>query len=293
MNSFSVVIAGIVVVVITMLFVSFFPKCCKVGSNKNVEGFEGDSCLKPELFNTCPLNSKTFQDESGATLCCQGDVHGHTCDGKVLCSFAPNKKDIPHCVPFVRNLLEESEQYFCPSRIPKLYVNTSISQLNGCVKGLITSTFDAPVNANDKTCSFSDQTEKGCGAMRAYEDSVCPRMPCMFNETSEQINGVNISYLVVSYKDKNNRQTLCVDDKSFFDSSFTNKYTGAVEPRNFCSVQKKIMKGMKPEKAIREFIDPRKVSEDPSSALKNLAESMGGLDKLNNSQLKQVCFNIR
>jgi hypothetical protein len=292
MNKFSVIISGIVIVVATMLFVSFFPRCCSsIGSQKTLaEGFEDSKCLKPELFNTCPLNSKSFQDEGGATLCCKGDVHGHTCDGEILCSFAPNKKGIQHCVPYVRNLLERIEMDACPSRIPKVFMDTSITEPSGCVKGPISSTFDEPVNKSDKTCSFKDTSQKGCAAMRAYEDAVCPRRPCVFNEVEESHVG---SYLVANYKNKNNKPINCIDDKSFFEGVFTSNYKGPLgPPENFCSVQKKVVKGMSLEQAIKEFVDPRNINEDPASALRQLAESQGGVNNINNSQLQQVCFNI-
>lgn len=108
MDGRAVIVIGILAVLLTMAIVYFFPLSCK--KSCTTEGF-----LTP-LQMSCPPGSKSFYDEHGDLLCCQGEVNGKSCDGRILCTFSTNpkypicglerrRKYIGDINPFVRDLM--------------------------------------------------------------------------------------------------------------------------------------------------------------------------------------------
>jgi hypothetical protein len=100
MDAKAVIVVGILAVLITMAIVVFFPLSCKLPCA--TEGF-----LTP-LQMSCPSGSKSFYDDHGDLLCCQGQVNGKSCDGRILCTFSGNNSKYPVCG------LERKRKYIGP-----------------------------------------------------------------------------------------------------------------------------------------------------------------------------------
>ena len=75
-------VVSIFIVLFAMYLVVAIPKnCC--ASQK--EGFEDNTTLGS---TTCPYKTKSYIDILGNTNCCDGQVNGSICDGKVKCTFS-------------------------------------------------------------------------------------------------------------------------------------------------------------------------------------------------------------
>jgi hypothetical protein len=75
---------GIIGVCIAMFLVLFFPNHCSIIQQ---EGFE-DSSKQSFIITMCPESSKNYTDKHGNSNCCEGEVSGSICHGKVLCTFS-------------------------------------------------------------------------------------------------------------------------------------------------------------------------------------------------------------
>jgi len=86
MNGTAVIFIAIFTIIITMLFVKFFPLEC----NKCSEGFQSPTQL------SCPSGTTSFNDKKGNLLCCNGQVNGYNCEGVIVCGFSGNL-EYPKC----------------------------------------------------------------------------------------------------------------------------------------------------------------------------------------------------
>jgi len=100
MDGKSVIVVGVLAVFLTMAIVFFFPLRCK--KSCGTEGF-----LSPQQMS-CPSGSKSFYDDHGDLLCCEGQVNGQTCEGRILCTFSGNNKKYRICG------LERKRKYIGP-----------------------------------------------------------------------------------------------------------------------------------------------------------------------------------
>ena len=86
MNGKAVIVLAVFAILITMLFVKYFPLYC----NKCSEGFQSPTQL------SCPSGTKSFSDRKGNLLCCNGEVNGFNCEGVIVCGFSGNL-EYPEC----------------------------------------------------------------------------------------------------------------------------------------------------------------------------------------------------
>jgi hypothetical protein len=90
----SIVVAGLVGILVAMLIVKFYPiSCCA----STVEGF-----ADTQGVTTCPEDTKTYTDKLGNINCCDGEVDGNECNGKIDCTFSPTLPNVPICGAYSR-----------------------------------------------------------------------------------------------------------------------------------------------------------------------------------------------
>ena len=98
-------IFGIFVAII--LVVTFPVSCCSLKK----EGFQDTNTPKVK----CPRGTKTYTTLSGDTMCCQGNVEGNKCEGKVLCTLSGNSSDkVPTCAKLRQEYLAKLQSK-CPA----------------------------------------------------------------------------------------------------------------------------------------------------------------------------------
>lgn len=90
----SIVVAGLVGILVAMLIVKLFPVSCCASMT---EGFEDTRAV-----TTCPEDTKTYTDKLGNVNCCDGEVDGNECTGKIDCTFSPSLPDVPVCGTYAR-----------------------------------------------------------------------------------------------------------------------------------------------------------------------------------------------
>jgi len=89
-----VIFFAICAIIITVIIVYMFPVSCRVCNKK--EGFE------VPLQLSCPSGSNSFYDRDSNLLCCEGNVNGNICEGRILCTFSDSRK-YPKCNKQVRH----------------------------------------------------------------------------------------------------------------------------------------------------------------------------------------------
>ena len=115
------------------------------------EGFElGDNT---EL-STCPLQSISYLDRHGNTLCCETSLSPEGDCEKPLCALG-KRKDMPSC----KAMLDEANKKaanICPPSLPNYY--TDGKAVTGCTDGALNNERTAPISSFSKTCKVYPDT---------------------------------------------------------------------------------------------------------------------------------------
>jgi hypothetical protein len=167
-GSISILVAGFLAVLATMLFILYAPKC--VGSScAKTEGFTvgSEQCKVSPVFSKCPGRSQSYIDSLGNMNCCEGEVVGNKCENP-FCSFNKNSLGIPDCKKKVSEVFNDESKRRCPKSMPNFYFNSD-SYSAGCTSGPLTANMDAPLNSSDKFCNIYDGSDKGCEAIKKAE----------------------------------------------------------------------------------------------------------------------------
>jgi len=126
------------------------------------EGF--DLGANTEL-STCPLQSISYLDRNGDTLCCETSLSPEGECGKPLCALA-KRRDMPSC----KAMLDEANQKaasICPPSLPNYY--TDGKAVTGCTDGALNNERTAPISSFSKTCKvYPDTPVKINGKMTSY-----------------------------------------------------------------------------------------------------------------------------
>jgi hypothetical protein len=89
----SLIIFGMLAVLIAMTIVILIPKNCSIA---RMEGFQ-DQAIQP-FATECPSGTRTVTDSQGNTSCCDGQVTGSKCEGKLVCTFSSSlSSKVPFC----------------------------------------------------------------------------------------------------------------------------------------------------------------------------------------------------
>ena len=167
-------------IAVTMLIILTWSQNCKCS-----QGFQDIN--NNLVLSMCPLKSATFTDASGNTMCCQGVVSGHNCDGTVLCSMSGKTDAYPSCPTYLNNLYAPKQMQFCTQELPNYYEGLS----SGCTNGVLVGDRSSPADPRADFCtifnSYLDETNPASCYNRKAKKGKCPNN---FYEYSQSTGGM-------------------------------------------------------------------------------------------------------
>ncbi len=123
-------------------------------------------------ISTCPADSKSFIDNLGRTICCEGSIENGTCNGRAICSLSESAKGLPTCSEWYSALLTERGRDRCPPSMPNYYEG-------GCTAGRRKADGSGPANPGIKFCKFyttkTDDESKldSCSNVKMMDQTIC------------------------------------------------------------------------------------------------------------------------
>ena len=121
------------------------------------EGF-ANALTNDIILTTCPAKTKSFVDNLGNTVCCDGDVENGKCKGKLVCSITDSKSGMPTCGLWYASYLEQKGKDICAPSMPNYFENPKTGA-RGCAAGKRKKDGSAPLNSTIKFCKLY-KTEK-------------------------------------------------------------------------------------------------------------------------------------
>jgi hypothetical protein len=111
-------------------------------------------------LSACPSGYKSFYNNEGNIVCCDGDVVANKCIGDNQCTLnGKGTPDMPNCVQSILAMYAEKGQNQCPTSMPTYYENKA-SNIKACTQGRLNDTLDAPRFPSQPGCMIYDSLDK-------------------------------------------------------------------------------------------------------------------------------------
>jgi len=234
MNPYNTIIAAVLAIIATILFITFFPKPC----DKSKEKFEDIV----SNFTSCPPKSTVFTNKDGTTLCCDGEVNNRICSGKIKCAISTNSDGIPLCNKIIAKEYNAQAVMKCPISMPYYFIQGTPGK-EYCTSSKLNSANTEPLDKSASMCSFENymfdiRNPKSCEVQRMYDAVMCPKEPCSKHKINLMPNTAVV--IQVSYTDNEGVPRTCNDDKSMQNYYNDIKKDLSQNNINLCSVSKKV-----------------------------------------------------
>jgi len=155
------------------------------------EGFTTQEFSEDLHLSTCPADSKSYVDDGGRTVCCDGVIVNGKCSGTNVCSLSENFGNLPTCDVWFGAYLEEKGAKRCPKSMPH-YFEDNKKGVKGCTAGFRTKDGKGPASATDKSCKLYNGKDEdlikidSCTNQKFFEQTEC------FNT---RVNGTKKTFL--------------------------------------------------------------------------------------------------
>jgi hypothetical protein len=142
----------LIISITVILLVLYFKDNTKLP--KINEGFED------YYLSACPAGYKSFYNNEGNIVCCDGDVMANRCLGDNQCTLnGKGSPDLPNCVQSVLKMYSEKGQTQCPSSMPQYYEDKA-NKIKACTQGRLNQTLNGPQFNNQPVCSIYNNWDK-------------------------------------------------------------------------------------------------------------------------------------
>lgn len=141
----------LVITVILLLAIYFLNQ----SNEPNIaEGFES------YYLTSCPPGYKSFYNNDGNIVCCNGDVIANKCLGDEQCTLnGKGTPDMPNCVQAILKMYEEKGKSQCPPSMPQ-YFEDRAHNTKACTAGRLNDTLSSPRFPNQPACVIYDTWDK-------------------------------------------------------------------------------------------------------------------------------------
>jgi len=183
-------------------------------SHPTIEHFTDNTNI---IVNTCPGSYKQYTASNGDTLCCDGDVDGRKCRGKIICAVSStNDSSIESCTVIRNKYLQEQSKKLCPTSMNNYFENVTNKSIRGCTSGSVNGTGEAPMNLTQEQCKIYDndgdamKDGKSCFLQKRMDTMYSPK-----TTTGKSLVKLWKTYCpIASYTDYNGMPRQCYDKVS-------------------------------------------------------------------------------
>lgn len=142
------------------------------------EGFTTKEFSEDLHLTACPAESKSYIDEGGRSVCCDGKIMDGKCNGEQVCSLSEKIGNLPTCDVWFGAYLQEKGAKRCPPSMPHYFEDVRTG-VKGCTAGFRTKDGKAPANTTDKSCKLYNGRDEdlinidSCTNQKLLEETKC------------------------------------------------------------------------------------------------------------------------
>ena len=156
---------------------------CSILAYQSRIGREGFDLGPSTELSTCPLQSKSYLDRNGDTLCCTGSLSPEGDCAKPLCALA-KRSDMPSCKAMLDAANQTTGANVCPPSLPNYY--TDGTGTTGCTDGPLNNERTAPSSMFSKTCKiYSNKSLSDKGKLTGFTENDVRMDSCTIQKRKE------------------------------------------------------------------------------------------------------------
>ena len=169
----------LVCVVVILLVLYFKGKHIDLTINEAFENY---------YLASCPSGYKSFYNNEGNMICCDGEIMGNRCLGDRQCVLnGAGTTDTPNCVTSILEEYTEKAQLQCPKSM-MFYFEDKTQNTKGCTSGPLNSTLNRPKLSNQPTCFIYKNSEQNVNSKNScYNQQLLDNTPCFGNNCTKEL----------------------------------------------------------------------------------------------------------
>ena len=140
-------------------------------------------------LSSCPSGYKSFYNNNGDTVCCDGEIVANKCISDNKCTLnGGGTPDMPNCVEFILRYYADKGKELCPSSLPNYYEDKS-QNIKGCISGLLNDTLTGPQNSNQPKCMIYPSFEQNNNSIDSCANQkLLDSAQCFGNNCTKSLN---------------------------------------------------------------------------------------------------------
>jgi len=156
---------------------------------------DDDNTLKIEepfenyYLSSCPAGYKTFYNNEGNIICCDGEVVANKCISDNQCTLnGKGSPDMPNCVQSILKMYEEKGKSQCPSSMPT-YFEDRVHNVKACTQGRLNDTLSSPKFPNQPACIIYDDFNTNINSKNScFNQKQLDNAPCFGNNCTKELS---------------------------------------------------------------------------------------------------------
>jgi hypothetical protein len=163
----------VLLISITVLLLFIYFKNNTIIQNEIKEPFENF------YLSACPSGYKSFYNNNGDTVCCDGEIIANKCISDNQCTLnGKGTADMPNCTEFIKRLYSQKAKEYCMPSLPNYFEDKS-KKIKGCMVGPLNDTMTGPKQPYQAKCVIYDTFEKNtmskdsCANQKLLDSAKC------------------------------------------------------------------------------------------------------------------------
>jgi hypothetical protein len=127
-------------------------------------------------LDACPKGFKSFYNDNGDVVCCNGEIVANRCLSDEVCMLSGEKNGIPNCSAMMINMYKAKSDEYCPKSMPQYF---ELGNNKGCTSGNLNSSMNGPSHPDQPLCiiytDFNDNfnNKDSCSNQRMLDEAEC------------------------------------------------------------------------------------------------------------------------
>jgi hypothetical protein len=152
------------------------------------EGFENF------YLNSCPSGYKSFYNNDGNIVCCDGEIIANKCLSDNQCTLnGTGTPQLPNCTSLIQKMYAVKSKQYCTASLPNYFEDRS-KNTRGCMSGSLNSTMTGPKDPKQPQCNIYSSVEQNTNSKDScFNQKLLDLAQCFGNNCTKEIVQPNAS----------------------------------------------------------------------------------------------------
>jgi len=153
-----------------------------INSQKTEEKFQNF------YLSSCPSGYKSFYDNNGNTVCCDGEIIANRCLSENQCTLnGGGTPDLPNCTELILKMYEKKAKEYCMPSLPNYFEDKS-KNIKGCMSGPLNDTMTGPQKWDQPQCYIYPEFEKNFNFKNSCDNQkLLDKAQCFGNNCTKEL----------------------------------------------------------------------------------------------------------